>query len=120
MQDPLLEHERGNGSEPRRYFLIKTALGDAEETMAGRLFQTDAKTVRELYDDVVQRLEAEPPLIGSIDELLRISYAFRNPSTGEPQWVVCWDAEDEYEDGTTKLSNIPNDTNLYYAVAERE
>ena len=118
MQDPLLEHERGNGSEPRRYFLIKTASGDAEETKAGRLFHTDAKTVRKLYDDVVQRLEAEPPLVGSIDELLRISYAFRNPSTGEPQWVVCWDAEDEYEDGTTKLPDIPSDTNLYYAVAD--
>jgi len=118
MQDPLLEHERGNGSEPRRYFLIKTASGDAEETKAGRLFQTDAKTVRKLYDDVVQRLKAEPPLIGSIDELIRISYAVRHQSTGEQHWVVCWDAEDEYEDGTTKLPDIPSDTNLYYAVAD--
>ena len=84
MQDPLLEHERGSGSEPRRYFLIKTASGDAEETMAGRLFQTDAKTVRELYDDVVQRLEAEPPLIGPNGELLRIEYAEPTQSNGEP------------------------------------
>ena len=89
-----MEHERGNGSEPRRYFLIKTALGDAEETMAGRLFQTDAKTVRKLYHDVVQRLKAEPPLIDSIDELLRIEYAFYNQSNGEPFWVCCWDARD--------------------------
>ena len=75
-----MEEDRGNGSKPRRYFLIKTALGDAEETKTGRLFHTDAKTVRKLYHDVVQRLrgcplEAEPPLIGSINELLRIEYA---------------------------------------------
>ena len=116
MQDPVPEHERGNGSEPRRYFLIKTALGDAEETMAGRLFQTDAKTVRELYDDVVQRLEAEPPLIGPIDELLRIEYA--EPTNGEPYWVCCWDARDPY--CKKKLPGIPDGTNLYFVVAERE
>ena len=118
MQDPLPEHERGNGSELRRYFLIKTALGDAEETKAGRLFHTDAKTVRKLYDDVVQRLEAEPPLIGSIDELLRIEYAEPTQSNGEPFWVVCWDARDPY--CKKKLPGIPDGTNLYFAVAERE
>ena len=118
-QQRLVDDEQGNGSGPRRYCLIQTALGDAEETKAGRLLNTDAKTVRELINDVVKRLAYDdPPLIGSIDELLRISYAFRNPSTGEPQWVVCWDAEDVYEDGKTKLPDIPDNTNLYYVVAE--
>ena len=116
MEEPWLEDERGNGPRPeRRYCLI------LEDTLVphGRLLNTAAVTVGELKEAVVQRLAYDdPPLIGSIDELLRISYAFRNPSTGEPQWVVCWDAEDEYEDGTTKLPDIPSDTNLYYAVAD--
>ena len=113
-----MKDERGNGSEPRRYFLIKTPerLGDAEETMAGRLLSTDAKTVRKLYHDVVQRLEAEPPLIGSIDELLRIEYA--EPTNGEPFWICCWDARDPYCEKTLPL--IPDNTNLYFVVAERE
>ena len=115
-----MDDERGNGSEPRRYFLIKKPerLGDAEETMAGRLFQTDAKTVRKLYEDVVQRLEAKPPLIGPIDELLRIEYAEPTQSNGEPFWVVCWDARDPY--CKKKLPDIPDGTNLYFVVAERE
>ena len=84
----------------------------------GRLLNTAAVTVGELKEAVGQRLSDNPPMIGSIDELIRISYAVPHQSTGEPQWVVCWDAEDEYEDGTTKLPDIPSDTNLYYAVAD--
>ena len=118
MEEPWMEDERGNGSEPRRYFLIKTASGDAEERMAGRLFQTDAKTVRKLYHDVVQRLLKKPPLIDSIDELLRIEYAEPTQSNGEPYWVVCWDARDPY--CKKKLPAIPDGTNLYFVVAERE
>ena len=117
-----MEDERGNGSEPRRYFLIKKPerLGDAEETMAGRLLCTDAKTVRNLYDDVVQRLEAEPPLIGPIDKLLRIEYAFHNQSNGEPYWVCCWDARDPNCEKELPRGGIPDNTNLYFVVAERE
>ena len=89
--------------------------------MAGRLFQTDAKTVRKLYHDVVQRLKAEPPLIDSIDELLRIEYAFYNQSNGEPFWVCCWDARDpNARDPPEKtLPDIPGNENLYFVVAER-
>ena len=84
-----------------------------------RLLTTEAVTVGELKEAVGQRLAYDnPPIIGSIDQLIRISYAVPHRSTGEPQWVVCWDAEDEYEDGTTKLPDIPSDTNLYYAVAD--
>ena len=117
-----MEYDPENGSERPRYYLIKKPerLGDAEETMAGRLFQTDAKTVRELYDDVVQRLEAEPPLIGPIDELLRIEYAEPTQSNGEPFWVVCWDARDPYCEKKLPLGLIPDNTNLYFVVAERE
>ena len=110
--------DRENGSELRRHYPIKKSNHHTEETMAGRLFQTDAKTVRKLYDDVVQRLEAEPPLIGSIDELLRIEYAEPTQSNGEPYWVVCWDARDPY--CKKKLPGIPDGTNVYFVVAERE
>jgi len=118
MEEPWLEDERGNGPRPeRRYCLI------LEDTLVphGRLLNTAAVTVGELKEAVVQRLAYDdPPLIGSIDELLRIEYAEPNQSTGEPHWVVCWDATDAYEVGTTELPNIPSGTNLYDAVAERE
>ena len=115
MEEPWLEDERGNGPRPeRRYCLI------LEETLVpqGRLLNTAAVTVGELKEAVGQRLSDNPPMIGSIDELIRISYAVRHQSTGEQHWVVCWDAEDVYEDGKTKLPDIPDNTNLYYVVAE--
>ena len=116
MEEPLLEDERGNGSRrERRYCLI------LEETLVphGRLLNTAAVTVGELKEAVVQRLAYDdPPLIGSIDELLRIEYAEPTQSNGEPYWVVCWDARDPY--CKKKLPDIPDGTNLYFAVAERE
>ena len=115
MEEPWLEDERGNGPRPeRRYCLI------LEDTLVphGRLLNTAAVTVGELKEAVGQRLSDNPPMIGSIDELIRISYAVRHQSTGEQHWVVCWDAEDVYEDGKTKLPDIPDNTNLYYVVAE--
>ena len=114
--EPWLEDERGNGPRrERRYYLI------LEETLVphGRLLNTAAVTVGELKEAMGQRLAYDnPPVIGSIDQLIRISCAVPHQSTGEPQWVVCWDAEDVYEDGKTKLPDIPDNTNLYYVVAE--
>ena len=116
MEEPWLEDERGNGPRPeRRYCLI------LEETLVpqGRLLNTAAVTVGELKEAVGKRLAYDnPPIIGSIDQLIRISCAVPHQSTGEPQWVVCWDAEIESEDGKTKLPDIPDNTNLYYVVAE--
>ena len=118
MEEPWLEDERGNGPRPeRRYCLI------LEDTLVphGRLLNTAAVTVGELKEAVVQRLAYDdPPLIGSIDELLRIEYAFHNQSNGEPYWVCCWDARDPNCEKELPRGGIPDNTNLYFVVAERE
>ena len=51
MAEARIVEDRENGSKLRRHFLLKKPNDDTEETMAGKLFRTDATTVRKLYDD---------------------------------------------------------------------
>ena len=85
--------------------------------MAGRLFHTDAKTVRKLYDDVVERL-LKAYLIEQECELLRIEQEVRirdKPSV----WVCLWDARDPDCDKEIPPEFIRDDTNLYFVVQKR-
>ena len=110
--------DRENGSELRRHFLIKKPNRHTEEAMAGKLFRTDATTVRKLYDDVVKRLNAYPPLIEQDCKLLRIEHEVH--IHGEPSvWVCLWDARDPNCDKEIPREFIRDNTNLYFVVEER-
>ena len=112
MEEPWLEDERGNGPRPeRRYCLI------LEDTLVphGRLLNTAAVTVGELKEAVGQRLAEFPMIIGSIDQLIRISYAVLHQSTREPHWVVI-DAENVSEDAD--IIDISDNTDLYCEVTD--
>ena len=108
----------GNGSERRRHYLLKKPNDDTEETMAGKLFRTDATTVRKLYDDVVNRLNAY--LIEQDCKLLRIEHEVR--IHGKPSvWVCLWDASKPLPPDPDCEVEIPpefmkDETNLYFVT----
>ena len=113
MAEPRMGEDPGNGSELRRHYLLMKPNDDTEETMAGKLFRTDATTVRKLYDDVVKRLNAY--LIEQDCKLLRIEHEVR--IHGKPSvWVCLWDARDPNCDKEIPPEFIRDDTNLYFVV----
>ena len=116
MAEPRMGEDPGNGSERRRHFLLKKPNDDTEETMAGKLFRTDATTVRKLYDDVVNRLNAY--LIEQDCKLLSIEQEVR--IRGKPSvWVCLWDARDPDCDKEIPPEFIRDDTNLYFVMQKR-
>ena len=117
MAEAHIVDDRKNGSELRRHFLLKKPNDDTEETMAGKLFRTDATTVRKLYDDVVERL-LKAYLIEQECELLRIEQEVRirdKPAV----WVCLWDARDPDCDEDIPPAFIQDDTNLYFVVGKK-
>ena len=110
--------DRENGSELRRHYLIKKSNHHTEETMAGRLFQTDAKTVRKLYDDVVKRL-LKGCIIEQECELLNIWHERPKTHTNPSVWVCLWDARDPDCDEDIPPAFIQDDTNLYFVVGKK-
>ena len=116
MAEARIVEDRENGSKLRRHFLLKKPNDDTEETMAGKLFRTDATTVRKLYDDVVNRLNAY--LIEQDCKLLSIEHEVR--IRGKPSvWVCLWDARDPDCDKEIPPEFIRDDTNLYFVVQKR-
>ena len=120
--------EPGNGSELRRHYLLSHPLlikpNDATGELdgwtpaAGKLLQTNATTVRKLYDDVVERL-LKAYLIEQECELLRIEHEMPKTHTNPSVWVCLWDARDPDCDEEIPPAFIQDDTNLYFVVGKK-
>ena len=115
------------GSKLRRHYLLlkphdqpNDAAGEPDgwTPTAGKLLQTKATTLRDLKDDVVQRLLTKN-LIEKECELLNIWHEKPKTHTNPSVWVCLWDARDPDCDEEIPPAFIQDDTNLYFVVGKK-